>query len=179
MDEYQVEFRKEYIVSIMYGRTLPLSGSGVILSASKWDLDQNVAKRAFEDLVREGRVVKTKTGGYVLAGKAQEGAPGQTTSKNGGGITPYPQVKNQDAPGQDMAPQVRPPEEAEKPGTVQERSGFDEEQLEILDDECRQSPAGGETGDQDEELLISEYRAMHHVSRNDAVIMMARGRLEY
>ena len=69
--------------------------------------------------------------------------------------------------------------EEERLKESQEKFELDEEQLRVLYDEYCQNLAREEIRDQEDKELISEYQKKHCLSRNDAILRIARDRLEY
>ncbi|MCH8832967.1 MAG: hypothetical protein IIA81_01595 [Thaumarchaeota archaeon] len=58
-------------------------------------------------------------------------------------------------------------------------SEFSQEQLEILDQEHAEKLVNDDLKDKEYEELIDEYQTKHHVSKQDAIVMLARNSLEY
>ena len=69
--------------------------------------------------------------------------------------------------------------ETKKQNDSEEKFELDKMQLKILEDEYHQNMVTKEIRDQEYEESIYEYQTKHHLSRSDAIISIARDRLEY
>lgn len=66
-----------------------------------------------------------------------------------------------------------------KPSELEVSSQFTQEQLKILELEHAESLVNEELRNEEYDELIDEYQTKHRLSRQDAIIMLSRNRLEY
>lgn len=66
-----------------------------------------------------------------------------------------------------------------KPSESEVSSQFTQEQLEILELEYAERLVNEELRNEEYDILIDEYQTKHRLSRQDAITILSRNRLEY